>query len=243
MTHPDSYSVGLLGLAMFAVGVLTVGTLTIVAGLKSHRFLPLYRSRTLFWIGMPFMIAFALATLLVAATAMQALAVIASFGWDAYVDGLRVINKHGELSSGGYLGVFWAAASGAGTVLIMILGVIPVTVWVLHFHRNRDPRTTLQVTGVVRLDGQPLPRAMVTFYLVAGTKYRGYVAVRTDASGRYQVYDVPLRPLRITVADRTGQVPREYRDPAHTPLEFVGNQLGVVTHDFDLPLASRLLTA
>jgi hypothetical protein len=243
MTHPDSYIVGMLGLAVFAVGAITIMTGAAVTGLQSHRFLPLYRSRTLFWIGMPVLLALPLAILLVAARAMQALAVIASFGWDAYADGVRVINKHGELSSGGHVSAFWAAAIGAGTVLLMLLAVVPLTVWVLHFHRNRDPRTTLQVTGMVRLNGQPLPRALVTFYLVAGEKRRGYIAVRTDATGCYQVYDLPLKTFRITIADNSAQVSREYSDPARTPLEFVGTQLGVVTHNLDLPLASRLLPA
>ena len=187
---------------------------------------------------MPVLIALPLAVLLVAAKALQALAVIASFGWDAYADGVRVINKHGELSSGGHVSAFWAAAIGAGTFLLLLLAVAPLTIWVLHFHRNRDTRTTLQLTGVVRLYGQPLPRALVTFYLVAGTKRRGYIAVRTNTNGEYQLYDVPLRALRVTVQDKAGRVPREYGDPAQTPLEFVGNQLGVVTYDLDLPLAS-----
>ena len=243
MTHPDSYIVGMFGLAMFGVGAITIMTGAAVAGLQSHRFLPLYRPRILFWIGLPVLLALPLAVLLVAARAMQALAVIASFGWDAYADGVRVINKHGELSSGGHVSAFWAGAIGAGTVLLMLLAVVPLTVWVLHFHRNRDPRTTLQLTGVVRLDGRPLPRARVTFYLIAGAKRRGYIAVRTDTNGYYLVYDVPLRTFRITVADRNGQVPREYRDPVQTPLEFGGTQSGVVTHNLDLPLASRLPSA
>lgn len=243
MTHPDSYIVGMLGLAMFAVGAITIMTATAVVGLRSHRFLPLYRSRILFWIGMPVLVALPLAVLLVAARAMQALAVIESFGWDAYADGVRVISKHGELSSGGHVSAFWAAAMGAGTVLLMLLALVPLTVWVLHFHRNRDPRTTLQLTGVVRLNGQPLLRALVIFYLVAGEKRRGYIAVRTDTTGSYQVFDLPLETFRITLADNMGRVPRECTDPSRTPLEFVGTQLGVVTHNLDLPLASRLLPA
>src|SRR6478672_7727651 len=115
MTHPDNVAVGLLGLAMFAMGALTVIILTIVAAHFSYRFLPLRRSRTMFWIGIVIGVTFALAVLLVAAKAMHALAVIASFGWDAYADGLRVINKHGQLSDGRFLSIVWAAASGTGT--------------------------------------------------------------------------------------------------------------------------------
>jgi len=231
MTHPDNVAVGLLGLAMFAVGGLTIIALTLLAAHYSYRFLPLRRSRTLFWIGTIIGVVFALAVLQVAAKAMHALAVIASFGWDAYADGLRVINKHGQLSDGRFLNIFWAAASGAGTVLLMLLAVSPVTVWYLHFHpRRKDGR---QLTGVVRLDGRPLPRARVTFYLADGTKLRGYIALKTNEAGRYEFHDVPLKRFRVTVTGDES-IPLEYRDHNRTPLELVGDRLEPVEYDLEL---------
>lgn len=165
MTHPEPYAVGMLSLAMAAVGGLTAVALTVVAVLKSHRFLPAPRSRTIYWVGLALTLALPFAALLVTGKAMGDLAVIASFGWDAYAGGLRVVNKHGLLSDGRYLPVFWQAASGAGTVVILMFSLTPVTVWLLHFHLSRDPSQAAQLTGVVRLDDRPLPRALVAFHL------------------------------------------------------------------------------
>jgi hypothetical protein len=235
MTHPDTYAVGLLGLGMAALSVvLGFGVLAILQ-LNSHRFLPLRRSRTTYWVGMAVLVPVAfVGSPPVSSLAVQHLAVIASYGWDAYADGLRVINKHGELSDGRYLSVFWAAAMGGGMVSLTVASVIPVTVWYLHFNPSRKPDHGVAPTGVVRLDGEPLPGAMVTFYLVAGRKVRGFIAVDTDEAGRYEVCGLPPRTFRVTVTGGAATVPRKYTDAGQTPLEFIGTLWGPVTHDFEL---------
>ena len=232
MRHPDSNLVGLLFLAMVAVGALAAIIVCVTLGIKSYRFLPLRRSRTTFWIGMILTSVFALAALLVAGWSMRTLAVIASCGWDAYDGGLRVVNKHGLLSDGRYLGIFWHAATGAGTAMIMFSAIIPAVVWWGHYNPSRNPKLFLQLSGTVYLNDQPLPRALVTFYLVVGEKLRGYIAVDTDENGGYEFHNPPLKPLKITVAG--AEVPPEYADPASTPLQFVGDRIGEVTYDISI---------
>ena len=156
MSHPDKYAVGLLGLGMAALALLMGLGIAVFVCCNTHRFLPLRRSRTTYWIGMALMVPPWLATFPLAPKAMQALAVIASFGWDAYADGLRVISKHGQLSDGRFLGVFWAAAMGVGCVVLDFSWVIPVTAWHCHFNPSRKLQGGVAPTGVVRLDGEPL---------------------------------------------------------------------------------------
>jgi hypothetical protein len=234
MSHPDKYVVGPLGLGMAALGVvLAFGVLAILA-LNSHRFLPLRRSRTTFWLGMAVLVPLACAGLpIFTSQAVQHLAVIASDGWDTYADGLRVINKHGQLSDGRFLSVFWAAAMGGGAFVISLFCVIPATVWYLHFNPSRDPRRFLQLSGVVRLDGQPLPRARITFFQVVGPRHRGFITVLADAAGRYEVHALPPQGFRITATGGVA-VPPEYSDPARTPLRYAWDRLGSVTQDLEL---------
>jgi hypothetical protein len=134
MTHPESNVVGLLSLAMAAVGGLTWLVVMFALFLHSHRFLPPRCSRTTYWVGVALTFALALAALLVTGRAMGDLAVIADLGPDAYAGGLRVADKHGLLSNGRRLGVFWQAAQGAGTVVILLFSMLPLTVWVTHFN-------------------------------------------------------------------------------------------------------------
>ena len=134
MRHPDSYLVGPLGLAMCGLAMLFTSRFAIALGFHAHRFLPTGRSRTTYWTGMVLMFPLAVTAFILSPTVFKALAVIASFGWNAYDGGLRVVNKHGQLSDGGYLNVFWAAVHGVGPVVVMMLGVVPVVVWYMHFH-------------------------------------------------------------------------------------------------------------
>src|SRR5262245_11325333 len=152
--HPERYAVGMLGLAMVAVGGLTAVAATLFVGFNSHRYLPTRCSRLTYWVGLALTLALPVAALLVTGAALADLAVIASFGWDAYSGGLHVVNKHGLLSDGRYLPVFWQAAWGAGTVVILMFSMTPVAVWLMHFHLSRDPSQAAPLTGVVRLDGR-----------------------------------------------------------------------------------------
>jgi hypothetical protein len=234
MTHPDQYAIGVLSLAMAAVGGVSAVVATVVLGLNSYRFLPRRRSRITFWVGTTATVAFAFAALLVAGKTTSDLAVIASFGWDAYDSGLRVVNKHGLLSDGGYLPAFWQAAQSAGTVVILMFSGMPVVVWCLHFNLGRDPRRAVQLTGVVRLDGRPLPRALVAFHVATGREFPAYAVVETDAAGRYKLNDMPVREFRITVADHAEAVPRAYRNPARTPLTYTPDRVGPVALDLEV---------
>ena len=56
MRRPDEYVVGLLSFGMMAVAFVTIFSLTIVARLKSHRFLPARNSRSIYSIGMALMV-------------------------------------------------------------------------------------------------------------------------------------------------------------------------------------------
>ena len=163
--HPESFAVGMLSLGMAAVGCVIVVAFTAVAGLNAHRFLPSPRARTVYWVGLVLTLALPFAALLFTGEALGDVAVIASFGRDAYDGGLRVVNKHGLLSDGRFLPAFSQAAAVAGTVVILVLSMAPVAVWVTHFHLGRDPRDAARLTGVVRLDGRPLSRALVAFHV------------------------------------------------------------------------------
>ena len=153
MAHPDKSVVGLLGLGMAALGVLIALAVLVLVGLNAHRVLPRHRSRTTYWIGLAVLAPLALAACLLTPRVVGDVAVIASFGWDAYAEGLRVINKHGQLSDGRYLGVFWAAAVGAWWFPIWFLFAIPVVAWHCHFNPRRLPGHGVDRTVVVRVDG------------------------------------------------------------------------------------------
>jgi hypothetical protein len=139
MSHPDKYGVGLLGLGMGAAAFLIGLTVLVIALLYAHRVLPRSRSRLLYWSGIAVMVPIALATFPLAPKVMQALAVIASFGWDAYDGGLRVVGKHGQLSDGRFLSVFWTAATGVGCLVLDFFWFIPITVWYCHFNPRQEP--------------------------------------------------------------------------------------------------------
>jgi hypothetical protein len=107
--------------------------------------------------------------------------------------------------------------------------------WLMHFHLSRDPSQAAQLTGVVRLDGRPLPRALIAFHLAEGREFAAYAVAETDEAGRYAVHDLTARSFRVTVAaDEAAAVPPEYGNPARTPLEYTPDRLGPVTRDFEL---------
>jgi hypothetical protein len=111
---------------------------------------------------------------------------------------------------------------------------------------------TARVEGVVTLDGQSLPNAMVQFF-PAGPEGRT-AAVQTDASGRFAV-DVSPHPMRVAITARqvVGQVkdgdgmadvlkelvPDRYRDASTSELA-VAPAVGTVTKaEFSLATAKR----
>jgi hypothetical protein len=233
MSHPDKYAVGLVAIGMGFVALILLITFSIIAFLNAYRVLPLRRSRTVFWIGMIVIVPAWLATFLVAPKFVHALAVVAEFGWDAYAEGLRVVNKHGLLSDGRFLSVFWAAASGVLILVLDFVWAIPVTAWYCHFNPGRKLHCGVAAEGIVRLDGKPVGRAVVTFHIVAGQKLRAYASVKTDESGRYEFRWLPLH-FRVTVASREILIPSRYGEPERTPLEFNWNKLGPITQDLEL---------
>ena len=110
----------------------------------------------------------------------------------------------------------------------------PLWVWCLHFHFGPDPHA-IQLTGVVRLDGRPLPRALVAFHVVVGREFSAYAVVETDEAGRYEIQDLPARSFRVTVAaDEAAAVPPAYANAARTPLDYTPDRLGPVAWDLDL---------
>jgi hypothetical protein len=140
MSHPDKFVVGTLGLGMAALGLLIAFVALVIVCLNAHRVLPRSRSRRTYWIGMAVLIPLALAACLLTPRFIGNVAVIASFGWDAYADGLRVVNKHGQLSDGRYLGLFWAAAFGSWWFPACFLLSIPVVAWHFHFNPKKTPQ-------------------------------------------------------------------------------------------------------
>jgi hypothetical protein len=139
MSHPDKFAVGLLSLGMGMIAFFGIFALSVIASMKAGSASTHPRSRTIYWIGMTVMVPLALATFPLAPKVMKALAVIASFGWDAYADGLRVVNKHGLLSDGRFLGVFWSAAMGVGCIILDFIWTIPIAAWHYYFHPRQQP--------------------------------------------------------------------------------------------------------
>src|SRR5262245_48060006 len=134
MPHPEKYFVGLLGLGMAAVGLLLALVVLAIVAVHADLLLPRRRGRTTSWLGMALLVPLALVACLVTPKVIADAGVIASFGWDAYAEGLRVVNKHGQLSDGRYLNVFWAAARGGWLLPIWFLLGLPVVAWHRHFH-------------------------------------------------------------------------------------------------------------
>lgn len=153
MSHPDKYAVGLLSLGMMFLSLVIGIVVLVVAFLHAHRVLPRRRSRLVFWLGMAVMVPLPLISFPLAPELMHALAVIGSFGWEAYENGLRVVSKHGELSDGRFLSVFWSAAMGIGILVLDFCWLIPITVWYCHFNPRPEPRTE-SASGV----GPPQPQ-------------------------------------------------------------------------------------
>ncbi len=231
----------MLGLSMAGVGMLLWLVVIGILSLTAYRFLPLRRSRSTFWLGMAVLVPFAcLGIPFFTSYAVQALAVIDMHGWDAYDQGLRVINKHGQLSDGSYLSVFWSAAMGGGAFVLSGFCVIPLTTWCMHYHPGRKPEHGVLPAGVVQLDGAPVLGAVITFHLVAGERLRGYARIDADEAGRYECFALPPRTFRVTV---TGVgVPPKYGDAAQTPLQFVWDSLGPVTQDLNLESSVKKLS-
>src|SRR5262249_56989512 len=88
---------------------------------SAHPVWPARRSRTTYRIGMVVLVPLMLAGCILVPRFIGDVAVIASYGWEAHAEGLRVVDRHGQLSDGRYLGVFWAAAFGAGWFPILLL--------------------------------------------------------------------------------------------------------------------------
>lgn len=113
------------------------------------------------------------------------------------------------------------------------------------FGCSRSARPPLgEVSGTVTLDGQPLPRALVTFVPIAGPGRTSHAY--TDSEGRYTlVYlrdipgaDVGQHVVRITT------VSEEFRGREQLPLRYHAQSTliasvepGSNTHDF--PLTSK----
>ena len=88
MTHPEANAVGVLSVALAAVGCVIVAAFAAVACRNAHRFLPSPRARTVYWVGLALTLPLPFVALFMG-EALRNLAVIPSFGWDAYAGGLR----------------------------------------------------------------------------------------------------------------------------------------------------------
>ena len=233
MTHADKYGVGLLSMGLMVAGVLIVMILLTVLILTRHRFMPRTRSQTVYWIGAAIMWPLMIAALPLASFASWHLVVIADFGWDAYAHGLRLVNKHGLLNDGRFLSTFWAAAWGAGLITFYVLTVIPFTLWHLHFRSDGHAPTSVSLTGTVRLDGEPLPRALLTFHSVAMDTARSCATALANDVGWYGV-DLPAGRYHVTIESAIVALPVKYGDPAQTPLQVACAQLGPAERDLDV---------
>ena len=137
MRHPEYATVGLLSLALAAVGTLSALALGMVFWRNTARLLPSRRSSIAYWVGVAFFASVVLPAAPLTIEASKAVAVIASFGWDAHSDGLRVVNKDGLLSDGRYLSAFWTAAIVPMVWTTILLIVFLAAGWHMHFHPPR----------------------------------------------------------------------------------------------------------
>lgn len=113
-------------------------------------------------------------------------------------------------------------------------------------------RPTATIEGVVTLDGQPLPEAMVQFF-PSGPEGRT-AAVKTDSNGRFSVAVSP-HPLRVAISARqvVGQVkdgdgtadvlkelvPDRYRDALTSDLSVAPVVGGITKAEFALVSPKR----
>jgi hypothetical protein len=131
----DANLTGLVGLFLCGTGLLVALVwLGILSVLPLHSLLPCRDRRVVYWLGMLFFAPVLVFSVPCVATALQALAVIATLGWEDYAGGVRVVDKHGLLTNGQYLGVFWTAAIGGWMLPGMILLLSPMVAWYVHFH-------------------------------------------------------------------------------------------------------------
>jgi hypothetical protein len=139
MRHPEHATVALLSLSFVAVGTLSAFAVGVVFWCNTARLLPSRRSRTAYWVGVAFFALVVLPAVPFTTEVSKAVAVIASLGWDAHSDGLRVVNKHGLLSDGRYLSSIWTAAIVPMMWTMILLVVFVAAGWHIHFH---PPRVT-----------------------------------------------------------------------------------------------------
>lgn len=113
-------------------------------------------------------------------------------------------------------------------------------------------RPTATIEGVVTLDGQALPDAMVQFF-PSGTEGRT-AAVKTDSNGRFSVTVSP-HPLRVAISARqvVGQVkdgdgmadvlkelvPDRYRDASSSDLSVAPVAGGITKAEFAIVSTKR----
>lgn len=232
-SHPDKYGVGMLSMGLAVICFLFVIVLLSLLILTRHRFMPRTRSQKVFWIGNAVMWPLAIASWPLASWAAWHLVVIADYGWDAYANGLRLVNKHGLLSDGRFLSTFWAAAFGPMIITYDLLTVIPLTLWYAHFRFDRDTPRSVLLSGTVRLDGGPLPRALVGFHGAAADAVGPCPTALANEAGWYAVELQPGR-YRVTVEHATVALPAASGDPAQTPLQFAWEQVGLADQDLDV---------
>jgi hypothetical protein len=134
MTPADNTIVGLLSLALAAGGTVFALAFGILFWLNTSRLLPAPRLRVVYWLGVAIFGPILLAIVPLTIEAAKAVAVIASFGWDAFADGLRVVGKRGRLSDGRFLSTFWTAAIVPMMWTASMLFICVAVGWHMHFH-------------------------------------------------------------------------------------------------------------
>jgi hypothetical protein len=148
MTHPaDENVVGLLSFVMCVSGLIIVMTLF---GVLTHwriarRLLPQRCSRRMYWAGMIIIALPTVVLMLLTPKVIQALAIVCSYDFRSYISGLHVVNKHGLVSDGQYLGTFWSAAIGAWILPVWLFLAIPLGEWHIHC-RERQMRNVQETS-------------------------------------------------------------------------------------------------
>jgi hypothetical protein len=138
MPHPATEPwVGLLSIGLAFGGTLAVLAMYVVGTLLAARLgMRRYPNRVALRIGLAVAAPLTVCAMFLVIPLLEIPAIVATYGWDAYATGVHIVDKHGLVSNGEYLGTFWTAAIGGLIFPPWLLALTPAYLWYETF---REP--------------------------------------------------------------------------------------------------------